>query len=39
MRRSFRTHVSFSGWIPRVGTLSWYAMARQGMEFATRGGA
>jgi hypothetical protein len=31
MRRSFRTRVNFSGWIPRVGTLGWYAMPRQGM--------
>ena len=35
MRRSFRTRVSFSGWIPRVGTLGWYAMPRQGMGFET----
>ncbi len=36
MRRSFRTRVSFSGWIPRVGTLGWYAMPHQGMGFPTR---
>ena len=29
MRRSFRTRVCFSGGIPRVGTLGWYAMPRQ----------
>ena len=28
MRRSFRTRVSFSGRIPRVCTLGWYAMPR-----------
>ena len=32
MRRSFRTRVSFSGWIPRVGTLGWYAMPPSGHE-------
>ena len=31
MRRSFRTRICFSGWIPRVGTLGWYAMPFQGM--------
>ena len=36
MRRSFRTRVSFSGWIPRVGTLGWNAMARQGTGLGTR---
>ena len=36
MRRSFRTRVSFSGWIPRVGTLGWYAMPLQGMVTDTR---
>ena len=35
MRRSFRTRVSFSGWIPRVCTLGWYAMPIQGMGFET----
>ena len=37
MRRSFRTRVSFSGWIPRVCTLGWYAMPLQGkgMGFET----
>ena len=29
MRRSFRTRVSFSGSIPRVCTLGWYAMPRR----------
>ena len=38
MRRSFRTRVSFSGWIPRVGTLGWYAMPLQGMVTDTRFG-
>ena len=32
MRRSFRTRGCFSGWIPRVGTLGWYAMPLQGMD-------
>ena len=36
MRRSFRTRVCFDGWIPRVGTLGWYAMPRQGMEWETQ---
>ena len=36
MRRSFRTRVFFSGWVPRVCTLGWYAMPRQGMGFETR---
>ncbi len=36
MRRSFRTRVSFSGRIPRVCTLGWYAMPRWGMGFETR---
>ena len=31
MRRSFRTQVYFAGGIPRVCTLGWYAMPRQGM--------
>jgi hypothetical protein len=31
MRRSFRTRVCFARWIPRVGTLGWYAMPYQGM--------
>ena len=35
MRRSFRTRVSFSGWIPRVCTLGWYAMPRWGMGSGT----
>ena len=35
MRRSFRTQVSFSGWIPKVYTLGWYAMPQQGMESET----
>jgi hypothetical protein len=35
MRRSFRTRVSFAWWIPRVGTLSWYAMPRWGMGTKT----
>ena len=35
MRRSFRTQVCFAGSIPRVGTLGWYAMPRQGMGFET----
>ena len=36
MRRSFRTLVSFSGLIPRVCTLGWYAMPLQGMKSGTR---
>jgi hypothetical protein len=32
MRRSFRTRGCFSGWIPRVCTLGWYAMPLQGMD-------
>jgi hypothetical protein len=35
MRRSFRTRVSLSGWIPRVCTLGWYAMPFQGMGSGT----
>ena len=35
MRRSFRTRVSLSGWIPRVCTLGWYAMPLQGMGSGT----
>ena len=35
MRRSFRTRVSFFGWIPRVYTLGWYSMPLQGMESET----
>ena len=35
MRRSFRTRVCFAGWIPRVGTLGWYAMPIQGMGWGT----
>ncbi len=35
MRRSFRTRSCFAGWVPRVGTLGWYAMPRQGMGFET----
>jgi hypothetical protein len=35
MRRSFRTQVSFSGRIPRVCTLGWYAMPHQGMRSKT----
>ena len=35
MRRSFRTRGCFSGWVPRVGTLGWYAMPIQGMGFET----
>ena len=35
MRRSFRTRGCFSGLIPRVCTLGWYAMPRQGMGFET----
>ena len=31
MRRSFRTRGYFSGLIPRVCTLGWYAMTPQGM--------
>ena len=36
MRRSFRTRSCFFGWIPRVGTLGWYAMPLQGMGSGTR---
>ena len=32
MRRSFRMRGCFSGWIPKVGTLGWYAMPLQGMD-------
>jgi hypothetical protein len=32
MRRSFRTRISFSGGIPRVGTLGWYAMPLHGIR-------
>ena len=35
MRRSFRTRGYFFGLIPRVCTLGWYAMPRQGMGFET----
>ena len=35
MRRSFRTRSCFAGWVPRVGTLGWYAMPIQGMGFET----
>ena len=35
MRRSFRTRKNVAGWVPRVGTLSWYAMPRQGIESET----
>ena len=35
MRRSFRTRGFFAGEIPRVCTLGWYAMPRQGMGFET----
>jgi hypothetical protein len=38
MRRSFRTRVSFSGRIPRVCTLGWYAMPRWGMGSKRGGG-
>ena len=38
MRRSFRTLVSFAGGIPRVGTLGWYAMPRQGIGSEMRFG-
>jgi hypothetical protein len=38
MRRSFRTRVSFSGRIPRVCTLGWYAMPRWGMGSKHGGG-
>ena len=37
MRRSFRTRGFFAGGIPRVCTLGWYAMPRQGILTATRG--
>ena len=32
MRRSFRMRGCFSGWIPKVCTLGWYAMPLQGMD-------
>jgi hypothetical protein len=31
MRRAFKTWVCFCGWIPKFGTLGWYAMPRQGI--------
>ena len=37
MRRSFRTRGYFSGWVPRVCTLGWYAMPIQGIGTQTWG--